>query len=142
MSVDLDAFVDVAHLDREGQVGAEEAFDVRLRTAREVVTDLVARDQAARPDRAEQRQGQRSRTDSRLEHLRTGENIGEDEDRPEILRIDHLRATRHLEDVLGQRGPHRDEARAERGAHGRALGCTDERVVFEYPRVRVELATR
>ena len=34
------------------------------------------------------------------------------EDRAEVLRVDHLRAARHLEHVLGERRAHRDEPRA------------------------------
>ena len=52
MSVDLDALVHVADFDGEGHIGPEETLDVRLGPAREVVTDLVAGDPPARPDRA------------------------------------------------------------------------------------------
>ena len=58
--------------------------------------------------------------DSRI--ARAGEHVGEDQDRSEILRVDDLRAARHLEHVLGERRPHRDEARVPRRAHRRAVG--------------------
>ena len=109
-----DAVVDVAHLDVERNVGAEEAFDVRLRAAGEVVADLVAGDVAGGADRAQQRERERAGADARLEHARAREHVGEHQDRPEILRVDHLRAARHLEHVLGQRRAHRDRA-ARRG---------------------------
>ena len=56
--------------------------------------------------------------------------------------IDDLRAARHLEDVLGQRRPHRDEARALGAAHGDAFGVADEVVVLDDAGVGVELRRR
>ncbi len=85
--------------------------------------------------------GERAGTDARLEHLRSGEDVGKDQDRAEVLRVDDLRAAWHLEHVLGERRSHRDEPRPECGAHGRTLRSADERVVFEHAGVRVELAS-
>ena len=93
-----------------------------------------------RADRAQQRGRERARADARLEDARAGEDVGEHEDRADVLRVDHLRAARHLEHVLGERRPHRDEARAARRAHGRAVGAADEVVVGDDAGVRVELA--
>ena len=92
------------------------------------------------PDRAQQRARERARADARLEHARAGEDVGEHEDRPDVLRVDHLRAAWHLEDVLGERRPHRDEAGVARRAHGGAVGAADEVVVGDDAGVRVELA--
>ena len=77
-SSSADAVVDVAHLDVEGHVGAEEALDVGAGAAGEVVADLVAGDVPGRADRAQQCEGERARSDARLEHPRTGEDVGED----------------------------------------------------------------
>ena len=54
--------------------------------------------------RPQQRHGQRTRAHTGLEHLRSGEHVGVHQDRAEVLRVDHLRAARHLEDVLGEGG--------------------------------------
>ncbi len=51
-----DAFVHVAHLDREGRAGTEEARDVRPGAASEVVADLVTGDVTGGADGAEQRE--------------------------------------------------------------------------------------
>ena len=136
----VDPLVHVAHLDVERHVVAEEAVHVRDRALREVVADLVAGDVAGRADRAQQRGGERARADARLEHARAGEDVGEHEDRPDVLGVDHLRAARHLEHVLGERRAHRDEAGVARRVHGRAVGAADEVVVGDDARVRVELA--
>ena len=46
----------------------------------------------------------------------------------------------HLEHVLGQRRSDRGEPRVARGAHGDAVGLTDDVVVGEHAGVGVELA--
>ena len=68
-----------------------------------------------------------------------GIDVGEHQDRPEVLRIDDLRAARHLEDVLGERRPHRDEARALGAADRDAFVVADDRVVLDDAGVGVEL---
>ena len=123
-----------------GHVGAEEALDVGAGPAGEVVADLVAGDVTVLADRAQQRQRERARPDARLEHARAREHVGEDHDRAEVLGIDHLRAARHLEHVLGERRAHRGEPGVAGGAHGHAVGLTDDVVVREHAGVGVELA--
>ena len=108
----------------------------------EVVADLVAGDAPVLADRAQQRERERAGADARLEHARAREHVGQDHDRAEVLRVDHLRAARHLEHVLGECRPHRGEARVARGAHGHAVGLTDDVVVREHASVGVELPAR
>ncbi len=108
----------------------------------EVVSDLVPGDRARRSDRPQQRGRERARPDARLEDARAREDVGEHEDRPDVLRVDHLRAARHLEDVLGERRPQRGQACAAGGAHCAAVGVADDVVVGDDAGVRMELAAR
>ena len=137
---DLDTVVDVAHLERERHAATEERFHVLASLSREVVAELVTDDLSERPDRAQERDRQRSGPDSRLEHSSAREDVGRHEDRPEILRVDDLRAAGHLEHELGERRSDGDEALTARGAHRRAVGRSDEVVVRDDARVGVERA--
>ena len=123
-----------------GTSGPRKPSTLRAGAAGEVVADLVAGDVAGGADRAQQRERERARADARLEDARAGEDVGEHQDRPEVLRVDHLRAARHLEHVLGEGRAHRDEARVAGGAHGDAFGLADEVGVREHAGVGVELA--
>ena len=123
-----------------GTSGPEESLDVAARPTGEVVAELVADDVAGGADRAQQRQRERARPDAGLEHPGAREHVGQHQDRAEVLRVDHLRAARHLEHVLGERRAHRDEARVAGGAHGDAVGLADDVVVRQHAGVGVELA--
>ena len=63
----VDAVVDVADLDVERDVGAEEAVHVLDRALGEVVADLVAGDVTRRADGAQERGRERAGADARLE---------------------------------------------------------------------------
>ncbi len=68
-----------------------------------------------------------------------GEDVGQQQDRPEVLRIDDLGAAGHLEDELRQRRPDDRVVHPVAGPEGRALGRADDGVVAHGARVRVEL---
>ena len=55
-----------------------------------------------RPERSQQRHGERAGPHARLEHPRAGEDVSEHQDRTEVLRVDHLRAARHRHHVVDQ----------------------------------------
>src|SRR5262245_39284365 len=135
----IDARVGIAHLYVEGHARSEETFDIAFRTVGEVFTDLVAGDVTVRPDRPQQRGRQRARTDARLEHSRARKDVGKDQDRADVLRVDDLRAPRHLEDVLRESGSNRRQAYAARRADGHTLVAADEIVVVHNARMGVEL---
>ncbi len=113
---------------------------VLLRAVGEVVADLVAGHPALRAGRAQECTGERAGPDARLEDARAREDVGEHEDRAEVLRIDDLRTARHLQHVLGERRPHRDQARATRRADRETVVAADDAVVLDDAGVRVELA--
>ena len=73
-------------------------------------------------------------------HLVARTDVGMDQDRPEILRIDDLRAARHLEHVVAECGSERDEARAQGRADAHPFVGAEELIVTKHSRVRMELA--
>ena len=101
----VDALVAVAELDAVAleRLGAEERRDVRLGPVGEVLAELVADDVGAGP---QHRHRQRARPDARLEDPGAREDVGQHQDRAEVLGIDHLRATGHLEHEVRQRRAH------------------------------------
>ncbi len=113
---------------------------VRDGTLREVVADLVAGDGSRRADHAQERARERAGTDAGLQYACAREDVGEHEYRSDVLRIDHLRAARHLEDVLGEGRAQRGQARAATGADGAAVGMADDVVVLDDAGMGVELA--
>src|SRR3977135_394215 len=84
--------------------------------------------------------GARAGAHSGLENPGPGKHVGEDEDRPNVLRIDDLRAPRHLQHVLGEGRPYGREAGAPRRAYRQSFGLSDEIVVSHDSGVCVELA--
>ena len=109
--VDVDAVVHVADLDVERAGRAEERLDVAVRTVGEVVAELVAVHVTRGPIARSSVVVSAPEPDAGLEDPGTGEDVGEHEDRPEVLRVDHLRAPRHLQHVLGEGGPQHHESR-------------------------------
>ena len=67
-----------------------------------------------------------------------GPDVGGDQDRPEVLRVDDLSAPGHLEDDVGERRAEHQELATGRTDDGAALAATDDVVVGEDPRVGVE----
>src|SRR5439155_1700325 len=78
-------------------------------------------------DRAQQRERERTRARARLDDAAAGIDVGPEEDHREVLRVDHLRAARHVEHVLRERRPEGHVPEAHRGAHPRPLGLADDR---------------
>ena len=137
----VDPLVAVADLDVvvRFELGTDERVHVLLRLRREVGPDLVAGDVRSGP---QHRHRQRTRPDARFEDTRPREDVGQHEDGTEILRIDDLRAARHLEDELGQRGADRGVTRPAAGAHGDAFLVADQHIVSEEPGMGMELGLR
>ena len=119
------------------EIRPEERLDVLLGTRREVLAELVAGDVGAG---AQQGHRQRTGADTGFEHACAGKDVGQHQDRAEVLRIDHLRATRHLEHEVRQRRPERREGRPLRRAHQGAFGVADDVGVGHESGMRVELA--
>ena len=117
--------------------GTTATFCVRL--LGEVLAELVADDVGAGPQHGHR---QRAGADARLEHPGAREDVGEHQDRAEVLRVDDLRAAGHLQHEVRQRRPQRRVGRALRRPHRRALGLADELVVGDEAGVGVELAAR
>ena len=137
----VDALVDVPNLGAVPlqRLGAAEALDVGPGPGTEVLPPLVARHDRARP---QQRHRQRSRADPGFEHPGARKDVGQDEDRPRVLGIHHLRSPGHLEHGVGQGGAHGQEGRAARGLQPGALGRADDVVMGDHTGVGVELAAR
>jgi tRNA A58 N-methylase Trm61 len=91
---------------------------------------------------AEEREGERAGAGARFEHAGAGEDVGLDEDRPDVLRIDDLRTPRHLEDEVGERRTEHLQLPSHRRFHVASFLDADDRVVGHGTVVRVERATR
>jgi hypothetical protein len=104
----------------------------------EVVALLVGDDPSLGTDRAQQGQGERTRSGAGLEHPAPGIDVGPEQDHGKVFRIDHLRATGHLEDVFGQRGTEREVTQAHGAADPRGIGLADDHVVGDPATVGVE----
>ena len=135
----VDAFGDVADLDAVVRVGADERGDVGPGPGSEVVTQLVADDGRAGPQHGHR---QCAGPDAGFEDALAGGDVGGDQDGAEVLRIDDLRPTRHLEDDVGQRRAQDEERAAGRPDDGRPLVEADDVVVGDDPGVRVEHRSR
>ena len=85
----VDALVGVADLDLvvRQRILTQERGHVALGPAGEVLPQLVTGHHRAGPH---QRHRQRRRPDPRLEHAGAGEDVGEHEDRAQVLGVDHL----------------------------------------------------
>ena len=135
----VDALVAVAQLDVVAleRVGAEERAHVGARPVGEVLAQLVADDLRAP---AQHRHAQRAAADTALEHAHARTDVGEHADRGEVLRVDHLRATGHLDDEVLQRRTQHGVRRAAGAARDEALALADEVGVRDEAVVAVELA--
>ncbi len=68
-------------------------------------------------------------------------DVGADQDRAEVLRVDRLRLAHAPRDLLGERRPHSEQSRAHLGGHNDAFRPADEHVMVDHARVqRVALA--
>ena len=91
---------------------AEERLDVAPGDRREVVAQLVRVQLAAGADGPQQRAGQRARAGAGLEHLGAREDVAHGDDLRRVLRVDHLRAARHGQHVVGEQRAQRQVRRA------------------------------
>ncbi len=133
----------VAHLDRPVRLRtAEEALDVVPRDVGEVSATLVGRDPPRGPHRAQQRAGQGTGTDAGLHHVRTGEDVGQSDDRRGVLGVDHRGPARHRQHEVTQQGAQDQVGDAGEGGDHDPLGLADEVIVGERPLVGVELLAR
>ncbi len=66
-------------------------------------------------------------------------DVGEHEDRPDVLRVDDLGAPGHLQNHIGESGADDQIAGASRGGDPPAGGSTDQVVVAHQAGVGVEL---
>ena len=102
-----------------------------------LLTELVGHDPAGVSDRAAQGDRHGARPRPRLEHPRAGVDVRVGHDRPEVLRIDHLRAALHLQGVVGEARAERRHDHPARGLGPRALGVPDQQIVGQRAGVRV-----
>jgi len=134
---------EVADGQRPGRVwAAEERLHVGASHVGEVGTPLVRRDASVVPDRPQQRHGQGARAHARLGNVRTGEDVGHVDDLPGVLGVDHGRAARHGQDVVGQQWAQRQVGDSARRRDSDPLGPADEVVVGQRALVGVEVLAR
>jgi hypothetical protein len=120
----------------------EEGARVTAGDVGEVLAPLEREELAAVADGPQQRHAERPGADSRLDHAGAGEDVGHRHDLRRVLGIDHRGAARHRHDVVRQQRAQSEVLGARGVGDDRAVGCSDEDVVGQSPRVRVELATR
>ncbi len=135
----VDALVAVAQLDVVTVEGglAEHADDVLARSIGEVLADLVAVHVGSGP---QQGHAECSRADAGFEHPGARRDVGQHEQGAEVLGVDDLSPSRHLEDEVLQRRAQRGVSHPPRAGTGGALGRAEEIVVGEHSVVAVELA--
>lgn len=68
-----------------------------------------------------------------------GEDVGEGQDLPRVLGVDHGCAAGHGQDVVGEQGAQREVGDVSRGSDNTALGGTDQLVVRKRTLVGVEI---
>ena len=120
---------------------AEEGLDVRASPPRR--SPLGARTRRRRPvgpDRAEQREREGARSDPRLDHGRTGEDVGLGDDLRRVLRVDDRRAARHRHDEVAQQRAQREVLVARAVRDDGSVRQADQIAVPEHAVVRVQLA--
>ena len=118
--------------------GPEEGLDVRHGRLQMLLAQLVGHHPSLRADGPAQRDREGARARAGLEHARSREHVGVGHDRPDVLRVDHLRAPRHLQHVVGEPGPVGDEHHALGRLQAGALARADQVVVLDGAAVRVE----
>ncbi|GAA3071123.1 hypothetical protein GCM10020000_64670 [Streptomyces olivoverticillatus] len=118
---------------------AEVALDVGLGDLREVGTALVGVQHALIADGAQQEAAERAGAHTGLDDAGAGEDVGECQDLPRVLGVDHGGSARHGQDVVGEQGAQREVGDVSRGTDNTALGSTDQLVVREGTLVGVEL---
>src|SRR6266581_3035037 len=134
--------VDVAQL--QGQVRRDLAHgldDRPLRGFEELLPRFVADDRSGRADGAKSRHRQRAGARARLHNARTRMDVGADQDRPQVLRVDRLRLAAASSHLLGESRADREQAGAELSRDHGSLGLADQVVVLDEPGMdRVALA--
>lgn len=90
-------------------------------------------------DGAQQEAAERAGADAGLHDACAGEDVGEGEDLPRVLGVDHGGAAGHGQDVVGEQGAQREVGDVPGGADNAALGSTDQFVVREGTLVGVEV---
>ena len=93
---------------------SEVGLHVRHRLFVVVRSELEGDDPSGRTHRACQGDRERPGAGARLQHAGAGKDVGEHEDRSDVLGIDDLRAARHLQDEVGEPGAVRRERRPGR----------------------------
>ena len=136
----VDAAVGVPDLDLVVPEGilSEHGRHVLAGPGGEVLTDFIAGHLGARPQEGH---GQRPRSDSGFEHLDPRMDVGQHENRSEVLGVDHLGPSRHLQDELGQCRTERVEDTPPVGLDRGAILTSDDVVVSDDSGVRVKLGT-
>ena len=84
--------------------GAQKSLDIFYRGSREVFPSFIAHDPPAVADRTQQSQRQRRGADPCFKHAGTRVHVGPHEDHGDILGVEDLRASRHLQRVFRQGG--------------------------------------
>ena len=85
------------------------------------------------------KRAERAGADARLDDAGAGEDVGEGQDLPRVLGVDHGGAAGHGQDVVGEQGAQREVGDVSRGADNAALGSADQLVVREGTLVGVEV---
>src|SRR5947209_11204954 len=128
--------VDIAELERQVRRQLTERLrDAPSRRLEELLACFVADDGSRRTDRAQRGEGKSAGPGPRLEHARAGVQVGADEDRAEVFRVDGLRLPPAAGDLLGERRPDGEEPRAELRGHDDALRAPQQVVVKDEPGV-------
>ena len=134
----VEAFVGVARLERPLRRRSVKARHVVARHRRELVADLVRVTSCpARTDRPQQRDRRRPGPDADLDDARAGVDVAPQQDRADVLRVDHLRLAGEVGDQLrvGRAEDAADTRRCDR-AHARSPrgGRSDPRRQARAPR--------
>ena len=115
---------------------AERVGDRSPRGLEELLAQLVADHQAIGPDGAQRRERQGAGAGSGLEHPSTRMQVGVDDDRAEVLRIDRLRLALAPSDLLRKSRAHSQQPRAHLRGDDHTLGPADQRVVVDDTRMK------
>lgn len=122
-----------------GVRAAEVALHVLLGDLGEVLAALVGVQHALVADGAQQEAAEGAGAHACFHDACAGEDVGEGEDLPRVLRVDDGCPSGHGQDVVGEQGAQREVGDVPGGADDAALGSTDQFVVGEGTLVGVEV---
>ena len=108
----------------------------------EVLADLIGHHGSLGPGGPTERDGERPRPRPGLQDPRAEPDVRGDDDRPHVLRVDHLGPSRHLEHEVAHGRAQTQQPHAHRRVHRGALLAPQDQIVGDHAPMEVERIPR